>query len=306
VLALGLAGIAPLQVPSAVLAAVLDASATIAVGVTVFARTAVPNSTGQGVERERLRRIVLLSALVGAGAVVIALLVEVSRVGGAPRLGLGSAAAWDTLADSGYLSAGVLRILGLALLATAARVAWRRVPASILAGVGSAVSLVPYAMVGHGAAAPPQPLMAAVIVTHVGFASVWLGGVVGLAVALRARHGAGDLPGATEIAHRFSILMTVVLLVVLGTGSLASWFLLAGSPRNLYATSYGAVLLLKLLLVGAVIVLGGVNHQRVIPRLRAGVDGAWALLLRNSVLEVVMLVTVVLVSSLLATSPSPE
>ena len=305
VLALGLAGTAPLHLPSTVLAAAVDVAVTLAVGVTVFARTAVPVDR-PGAEREGLQRIVLLSAAVGAGAVLISLLVEVSRVRGTPRLGFGSTAAWDTLADSGYLPAGVLRVLGLALLAAAARAAWQHRAASALAGVGVAVSLVPYIMVGHGAAVQPQPLMSAVILTHVAFVSVWLGGVVGLTVALRARHRTGDLAGATEIAHRFSLMMTVVLVAVIGTGSLASWFLLDGSLRNLFTTTYGAVLLLKLLLVGVLIALGGMNHQRVIPRLRTGVDGAWALLLRNAVLEVVMLVTVVLVSSLLATSPSPE
>jgi copper transport protein len=95
---------------------------------------------------------------------------------------------------------------------------------------------------------------------HVGAASLWLGGLVALAFALRAR---GD---RAAILRRFSNLALVSVLVLAATGVIRALSEL-DSVSQLWSTGYGRVLLVKTGLLAVLVAIGWVNRFRLIPRL---------------------------------------
>lgn len=112
---------------------------------------------------------------------------------------------------------------------------------------------------------------------HVIGAEAWLGGLLLLAV-LSARHR--TLADATvtfwaEAWRRFSLLATASVAALAVSGLWLAWRHM-GSPGELLTTTYGVVLLVKLLVVGALLGLGAWNQVAVLPRLhqlrRAGHD----------------------------------
>jgi copper transport protein len=95
---------------------------------------------------------------------------------------------------------------------------------------------------------------------HVGAASLWLGGLVALALALRAR---GDRAGTLR---RFSNLALVSVLVLAATGVVRALSEL-DSVSQLWSTGYGRVLLVKTGLLTVLVAIGWVNRYRLVPRL---------------------------------------
>src|SRR5207253_336531 len=96
-------------------------------------------------------------------------------------------------------------------------------------------------------------------VFHVAAASLWLGGLVALALALRAQD---DRAG---ILQRFSNLAVVSVLVLGLTGVIRALTELR-SVSQLWTTGYGEVLIVKTGLLGALVSIGWVNRYRLIPR----------------------------------------
>jgi copper transport protein len=95
---------------------------------------------------------------------------------------------------------------------------------------------------------------------HVAAASLWLGGLVALALALRARGDRG------RILRRFSNLALVSVLVLAATGVIRA-FAELDSVSQLWSTGYGRVLVVKTALLTLLVAIGWVNRYRLIPRL---------------------------------------
>jgi putative copper export protein len=102
--------------------------------------------------------------------------------------------------------------------------------------------------------------------THVVAASAWTGGLVSLAWVIVRRKPIWPSATLVVLARRFSRLAGVCLLAVVLTGSYNTWSQL-GALSMLWTTTYGRVLLVKLLLVVALVWLGAVNRYVVLPRL---------------------------------------
>jgi putative copper export protein len=114
---------------------------------------------------------------------------------------------------------------------------------------------------------------------HMTGASVWIGGLVALAVLgatlrLSAAESDGFWSGALR---RFSLVATVCVGVMILTGLWTAW-IHVGPPRLLFHTLYGETLLVKLILVLILVGLGGVNQLWLLPRVDAiragGEDGS--------------------------------
>ena len=95
---------------------------------------------------------------------------------------------------------------------------------------------------------------------HVGAASIWLGGLVALVLALR---GGGD---RRRVLLRFSNVAVVSVLVLAATGVVRALSEL-DSVSQLWTTGYGRVLLVKTVLLAGLVAIGWVNRYRLIPRL---------------------------------------
>jgi copper transport protein len=99
-------------------------------------------------------------------------------------------------------------------------------------------------------------------------ACTWVGGIVSL-VALagaRSRLSMAAGPVWARIWRRFSVVAEVCVGVVVVSGLWLGWKSV-GSPAQLWETPYGRVLLLKVVLVAALVLLGGFNELVLLPRI---------------------------------------
>jgi putative copper export protein len=105
---------------------------------------------------------------------------------------------------------------------------------------------------------------------HMTGASVWIGGLVALAVlGATLRLADDERDGFWSAAlRRFSVVATVCVGVMILTGLWTAW-IHVGPPRLLFHTLYGETLLVKLILVLILVGLGAVNQLWLLPRVNA-------------------------------------
>ena len=130
----------------------------------------------------------------------------------------------------------------------------------VLAGGSLAISLAGMSFAGH-ASALGGPLNAAIDWLHLVAAAAWLGGLPAVYVlAARVRKVGGPVRSvaAEMLRHHGRLALVAAPLVVL-TG-LANSPLVLGSSRELVASSYGNLLLVKALLVSLALAIGAANH----------------------------------------------
>lgn len=138
------------------------------------------------------------------------------------------------------------------------------------AGLLGLAALVPIAAAGHAAAVEPDALRAiALDGLHVVGAGVWVGGLLPLALLLRAaatEDGADARPYAVVAARRFSRAALGMILLLAATGALLA-ITHVGSVAGLVGTSYGRLLLAKLGLLVAVLAVAATNRSVLLARL---------------------------------------
>ena len=161
--------------------------------------------------------------------------------------------------------------------------------------------LVAFLLDGHTAIIAPWPLIATATLAHTLAASVWVGGVILLAVLLWKRARAGVPTGAGELAVRFSVPATASV-VAAGLAGTALAFLIIDSPDDLLGTAWGRVLLAKLALVAVVAVIGYANNRYALPALDAWRPGTARLLRRTVAAEAAVMTAVLLVTAVLVAS----
>jgi copper transport protein len=192
----------------------------------------------------------------------------------AAATGLGSLLDPSLMSATAATEAGrallIRAVLGLLLAAVLLPVwrrggppSWGRVAAAGVLAVGLVVST---AAIGHPVAGPWPGLAVVVTTVHVAAMAVWLGGLAGLlAAVLRpevpASEVAGVVPRYSQIAFG-----SVAALVVSGTVQAVRE---VESPTALFVTTYGWVLIAKLVLVA--VALGAAGVSRVWVQQRLGV-----------------------------------
>jgi len=129
---------------------------------------------------------------------------------------------------------------------------------------------------GHALDRGRSPLEAVDDVLHVAAASIWLGGLVALGLALRRGGDAGGL------MRRFSN-VALASVAVLGATGVVRALTELHSFSQLWTTGYGRALIVKTALLGVLVTLGWVNRYRLVPRsdvagLRRSVAGELVLL----------------------------
>jgi copper transport protein len=104
---------------------------------------------------------------------------------------------------------------------------------------------------------------------HVFAISTWVGGIAGLVVLAATTRRRLTPAGGTlwaQLWTRFSTLALVAVGCVLITGLFLAWTYV-GSPGELFSTSFGRFLLVKVSLVATMILVGGVNEFLMMPRI---------------------------------------
>lgn len=135
-------------------------------------------------------------------------------------------------------------------------------------------------LAGHALDAGRPRIEIVVDLLHVAAASVWIGGLVALALALRS---ASD---RTAMIRRFSNIALVAAIVLAATGVIRA-FAELDSFSQLWSTGYGRVLLVKSGVLTVLVAIGWANRYLLVPRL--SVDG----LRRNIAAELALFVVVV-------------
>ncbi len=161
---------------------------------------------------------------------------------------------------------GLLVAIALCGVAVAAVEFWPGRWSLIAVGAAATLAVLAHVLAGHAAApATLRPLNILEQWVHMTAIGVWTGGLAWLLMGIR-----GQEPGARAAAVRaFSRVATVTLGVVLITGALRA--ITEVSPlSNLFHTSYGATLLVKVGLIAALVVFAAFNHYRFVPALQRG------------------------------------
>jgi copper transport protein len=233
----------------------------------------------------RRRAIPLLAFAVGLG-IVVSLLGILLQGASAAGVSLWSSLKWsiveDTL-DSRFGTVWLLRAidwaaLGVVLLAYLKAPRARRWLTPLLA-VGCAYLVTTPAFAGHASIESPVAVMFPSDVIHVLASSVWVGGVAFLLAALPAATRELEPADRTRLLvatlSRFSpiALASVVALAVTG---LVQAYIDVRRVADLVDTTYGLLVLAKMVLLVVLVGFGWVNRDRIIPRLRRLVEGAAA------------------------------
>ncbi|BEL06382.1 copper resistance protein CopC [Actinoplanes sichuanensis] len=248
----------------------------LAAGLVVFIAVLLPADQRPG--SGRLSLALRTTAAVAAGAWIIAVpITAIYLLGGGPGL-LTRADTWSSLPPAEWVVAATVA----GGLAAAVALLRRRRPAPtaeadrpvtvtapgprrrIAAVVAATIAATAPALTGHTRAANPQSLVIAADVLHLLAGSIWLGGLLGLALTLP---GLAGRAAAAETLARFSTAAAIVLAALVATGTLLGWRIL-GSWSALVTTDYGRLLLTKIAIAVAVVVVAAWNRWSLLPRLR--------------------------------------
>jgi len=191
----------------------------------------------------------------------------------------------------------------------------QRTIAELLALIGAAVSACALLLVpglgGHAAQKSPRGLALALDWAHVATASIWIGGLVGLLVLWSSVERGERTALLGGVVPRFSRIAFCSVMLLVATGTVASVLHLP-TLGSLWETSYGQALLFKIALLGAALLLAGVNLAWTKPRLEVAaarrdekLGASTAVLLRRLVGGEVIIVTGAILGAAILTSLAP-
>ncbi len=143
---------------------------------------------------------------------------------------------------------------------------WHRAfPQRIWATLLTAAALFTFAASSHAAAASGSGWAVAADFAHLVAAAVWAGGLIFLALLLfqlHRRHTLPDPDWMVLLLTRYSLSAQIAVFVLALTGLFGSFVQLPDAP-SLFTTTYGRVLLIKLIIVAAILALAYFNNRAV-------------------------------------------
>ncbi|HTC59064.1 MAG TPA: CopD family protein [Solirubrobacteraceae bacterium] len=160
----------------------------------------------------------------------------------------------------------------------------------VVVGVGVAFLAMTPALSGHASVQSPTAVFFPIDVIHVLAASVWVGGIACLLLVLPAATRQLEAPQRSRLLMatlaRFSPLALACVIAIATTGVVQA-YIDVRSFEGLFHTTYGALVIVKVVLLTALIGLGWINRERILPALRriaaaAGSPGAAGVLARRT------------------------
>jgi copper transport protein len=238
----------------------------------------------------RIRRILAAAVVLGVFVSVLGILLQGAEAAG---LSLWSSLRSNVISstlDSRFGWVWGVRALVWLVIGSALVVVRRRVLARAVVALGAAYLVITPALAGHASIQSPVAVFFPIDVLHVAAASLWVGGIVTIVFALpaatRALQPAQRTPLLLATLARFSPLALASVVVIALTGVVQA-YIDVRSLSALTSSTYGTLILVKTVLLGALIALGAVNRQRIVPalkRLTAGgaTPGETGVLLRRT------------------------
>jgi copper transport protein len=237
----------------------------------------------------RLLRLLCAAVVLGVVASVLGFLLQGASAAGVSLWTSLKGVVLQSTLESRFGTVWALRALdwlalgGLLLGASAMRRPVARTPQGVappravigLLGLGGAYVAVTPALAGHASIESPVGVFFASDVLHVLAASVWVGGIACLLLALPAatRELEGVDRGRLLLATlaRFSPLALGAVVAIALTGAVQA-YIDVRSLHGLLHSTYGALILVKVGLLVALVALGWVNRERVMPALERLVE----------------------------------
>lgn len=168
-----------------------------------------------------------------------------------------------------------------------------------LAGLGIALVVLSFPLMGHTRAHEGSLALGALLAVHVFAASFWFGALLPLLLCMR--RGAG--PALGELLGAFSRLAVRLVPLLLGAGLVLAWVLLGSVSALLSA--YALLLLIKLTAAVVLLLLAAANKHRLSPAVAEG-DSAALLALRRSIsAELTLMVLILGATAAMTTLYSP-
>jgi copper transport protein len=232
-------------------------------------------------------------------AMVLALLIAVAglavlAVAQRDAAQVGLAAFLETATGRGVLWRGIALIvvtIGVVLCVTSRG----RTAGPFVAAIGTGGAMLAEVASGHAGSATLAWAEVAAQWGHVAAVGVWIGGLAALLLGIR---GTTDATKASAV-RRFSRVGGIALVAVIVTGTIRAFDEL-DAIGDLFSTSYGQILLVKLGALGGLVALGAVNRYRNVPRAAEGLGG-----LRKVSRAELILATGVLAASAILTGLAP-
>jgi copper transport protein len=266
----------------------------VGVGAAVCAVWIVPLRGGARA-RSRLAYVVTAGAVLGLAAALLRVPLVTADQQGLGAGALIEPATWGSAPDEVVLGAALL-LLGLGIVQAALTARWAQRWQKPVVVAGAVVALAGPTTTGHTRSLDPPLLVALVDMWHLLAASVWVGGVLGLALVWPRLHP--DVRAAA--LSRFSTLAAAVLVVLVPSGALMG-LRIVETTGALFGSGHGRLLLAKVALVVLAVLLALVNRRLA----RRQVPGAT--LGRTLALEAAVLVAVVaVVGAMVNQSPRPR
>jgi putative copper resistance protein D len=208
----------------------------------------------------RCRRLAGWSAAVFAIVASLSALIEAAILADTVDLTLA-----ETI-GAGFVRDAVTIVLAAAAIAIIClRVPPRRWEAWVLPLLAAAV-LIAQTMTSHAASRLDDRIpLAAAELLHQAAAAAWIGGIPYLLIA---QGGCREQASWRRVGKRFSHISMASVAVLVGAG-LVMALAYTGSVDAIYGTAYGVMLATKVLLLGFLLLLGGMNYL-IIERLTAG------------------------------------
>lgn len=243
---------------------VMDGAAAVTIGLMGLA-VLLPADRGQlGRDALRALRSASWGAVVWAAAAVVVHLLTLSDLIGLPlpqALGGEGFRSYTASIAQGQAYAAVI-VLALAMI-PAARLTLGHGGSIALLCLGLS-ALVPPALVGHSSSGDYHHSATASILIHLVAMALWVGGIV--AVTWYAEQRGRHLP---RVAHAFSAVALGCFVLVAASGVMNAWVRMA-SVTELVSTSYGWLLLGKVIALVTLGVLGHAHRNRTLPAIDAG------------------------------------
>lgn len=264
----------------------------------------------------RVRGYASAAVVAAVVANIVALLVQAASIAGTNNV-LGGLQV--TIGQTRYgtwwlIRVGLLLVYSALLLGVSWWRPWQRKPITIAALLAAAALPIPFSMISHAGAEPQgQAVAIAFDWVHLLAASLWIGGlmlmVVALAPTMRALTAEGRRVILSRAIPRFSAIALIAWGCLLLTGLYSAW-LQVGNLTALTTTPYGQTLILKLILIVPLLALGAFNLLLVTRKLRAAqsverVEG-WSGHFVTALIAEVVVVTLLLgvVGLLIGTPPA--
>lgn len=167
----------------------------------------------------------------------------------------------------------------------------------VLSVLGGVIALATLIWSGHAAATEGSLGTAHRIsnIAHIVAAAVWIGGIAAFALLLRSPTKTRDsayLALVTRSLSNFAPVGTVAVAVIALTGLINGYAIFGPNVTDLANSTYGQLLIFKIVLVGVMLVLAANNRWRLTPALEGGcdevgADAGWTRLRRSVALEAV-------------------